>query len=184
VGDFAVAQQPIISILPEGTSLNVAAVASNDRRHVTLSLNPFFSQVTGVSEFTFDGTRRVVRSNGNLLSDLSNLLDNDPTNDNNIPLEVEQQGVTIQLPNFAFTTVNTVVQVPDGGSVLMGGLKRMSEARTERGVPFLSNIPYVNRLFKNVGIGRQTSNLMMMVTPRIIIQEEEEQIQVGNTGRN
>ena len=66
----------------------------------------------------------------------------------------------------------------------MGGIKRMSEGRTERGVPFLSNIPYVNRLFKNVGIGRDTSNLMMMVTPRIIIQEEEEELQVGPIAGN
>ena len=28
---------------------------------------------------------------------------------------------------------------------------------------------------KNVGIGRETDSLMMMVTPRIIIQEEEEE---------
>ena len=42
-------------------------------------------------------------------------------------------------------------------------------------VPLMSKIPYVNRLFKNVAIGRTTSSLMMMVTPRIIIQEEEEE---------
>lgn len=186
VGDFAVAQQPVVSLLPEGTTLNVQAVASNDRRHVTLSLNPFFSQVTEVTEFTFDGTRRVRRSPDNLLTNLANLLDNDPNNDDDeeLELEVENQGVTIQLPVQSFTQVSTVVQVPDGGTVLMGGIKRMSEGRTERGVPFLSNIPYVNRLFKNVGIGRETSNLMMMVTPRIIIQEEEEQFQVGNVGGN
>lgn len=184
VGDFAVAQQPIISMLPEGTALNVQAVASNDRRHVTLSLNPFFSQVTDVQEFTFDGTRRIVRSSDNLLTDLTNLLDNDPNNDSDEGLQIEQDGVTIQLPVLATTTVSTVVQVPDGGTVLMGGVKRLSEGRTERGVPFLSQIPYVNRLFKNVGIGRETSNLMMMVTPRIIIQEEEEDLQVGASGGN
>ena len=36
-------------------------------------------------------------------------------------------------------------------------------------------MPYINRLFSNVGIGRDTESLMMMVTPRIIIQEEEEE---------
>ena len=60
----------------------------------------------------------------------------------------------------------------------------MREGRSERGVPFLSNIPYINRLFKNVGIGRETENLMMMVTPRIIIQSEEEEAQVGKIGGN
>jgi general secretion pathway protein D len=36
-------------------------------------------------------------------------------------------------------------------------------------------VPYINRLFRNVSIGRDTNSLMMMVTPRIIIQEEEEE---------
>ena len=75
--------------------------------------------------------------------------------------------------------MSTVVSVPDGGTVLLGGVKRQQEQRVERGVPFLSNIPYVSRLFKNVGIGRETSSLMLMVTPRIIIQEEEELEQTG-----
>ena len=62
----------------------------------------------------------------------------------------------------------------DGGTVLLGGIKRLREGRTERGVPILSKVPWVSRLFKNVGIGREAQSLMMMVTPRIIIQEEEE----------
>ena len=66
------------------------------------------------------------------------------------------------------------MSVPDGGTVLLGGIKRLSEERNEQGVPILNKIPYINRLFNNVGIGRDTQSLMMMVTPRIIIQEEEE----------
>jgi len=61
------------------------------------------------------------------------------------------------------------------GTVLLGGIKRLREGRTERGIPILNKLPYISRLFKNVGIGRETQSLMMMVTPRIIIQEEEEQ---------
>jgi hypothetical protein len=80
---------------------------------------------------------------------------------------------TVQLPTFAVTTVTTTVSVPDGGTVLLGGIKRLSEGRTERGVPTLNKIPYVNRLFNNVGVGQDAQSLMMMVTPRIIIQEEE-----------
>ena len=51
--------------------------------------------------------------------------------------------------------------------------------RREFGVPILSKIPYINRLFKNVGMGRTTDSLMLMVTPRIIIQEEEEDKLLG-----
>ena len=59
----------------------------------------------------------------------------------------------------------------------------LSEGRTEYGVPILDKVPYLDRLFKNVGIGRDTSSLMMMVTPRIIIQEEEEDKMGVNPGQ-
>ncbi|HRF02525.1 MAG TPA: hypothetical protein PLI18_18575, partial [Pirellulaceae bacterium] len=93
--------------------------------------------------------------------------------------EVRRTGSTVQLPTFASTSINTTVNVPDGGTILLGGIKRLQEGRNERGVPMLSKLPFVNRLFKNVGIGRTSQSLMMMVTPRIIIQEEEEANQVG-----
>ena len=96
-------------------------------------------------------------------------------------LELQSNGTTIQLPEFLFTTVTTTVSVPDGGTVLLGGIKRLREGRNEFGVPILSKIPYINRLFKNVGMGRTTDSLMLMVTPRIIIQEEEEEKILGTS---
>ena len=167
VGDFAAAQAPVITVLGEGTTLSVQAVVSHDRRFVRLTLVPFFSQIGDVDTFTFTG-----RSSSNSGTQ--------PTDDDGTPVgdrdneEVITEGSTVQLPTFSFTTVSTTVNVPDGGTVLLGGIKRLSEGRNERGVPMLSKLPYVSRLFKNVGIGRQTQSLMLMVTPRIIIQEEEE----------
>lgn len=80
----------------------------------------------------------------------------------------------LQQPAFTTLTINTTVVCPDGGTVLLGGLKQLSEGRNEFGPPVLSKIPYLNRLFKNVGIGRETKHIMIMVTPRIIINSEEE----------
>ena len=80
----------------------------------------------------------------------------------------------LQQPAFVTLTINTTVVCPDGGTVLLGGLKKLSEGRNEFGPPFLSKIPYLNRLFKNVGIVRETQHVMIMVTPRIIINSEEE----------
>ncbi|MBX9656424.1 type II and III secretion system protein, partial [bacterium] len=82
---------------------------------------------------------------------------------------------TIQLPTVSQVTVLTTVSVPDGGTVLLGGLKSHSEARNEYGTPVLSKIPYLNRLFKNQATARVTSSLMLMVSPRIVILEEEEE---------
>ena len=88
--------------------------------------------------------------------------------------------LSVAVPRFSYRrfeviSVSTTVSVPDGGTVLLGGIKRMAEARNEFGVPLLGKVPYVDRLFRNVGIGRTSDSLMMMVTPHIIIQEEEEE---------
>ena len=171
VGDFAVGHQPVIVVLSEGTNLSVRAVCSNDRRFVRLTLVPFFSRIGEVEQFTFNGEQTT--STGETVLDP----DGNPQSRNNVV--TTNSGTTVQLPTFQFTTVSTTVSVPDGGTVLLGGIKRLAEGRTERGVPMLAQLPYINRLFKNVGIGRDTQSLMMMVTPRIIIQEEEELAQTG-----
>jgi general secretion pathway protein D len=168
VGDFAAAHQPVITVLTEGTTLSVQAVVSNDRRFVRLTLVPFFSRIGDVDEFTFEG--RTDSDSGTSVADPSD--ETQTIRDNEMTL---REGTTVQLPTLAFTSVSTTVSVPDGGTILLGGIKRLSEGRNERGVPMLSKVPYVNRLFRNVGIGRETQSLMLMVTPRIIIQEEEEQ---------
>ena len=81
----------------------------------------------------------------------------------------------IEMPVFQLSTVQASVTVPDGGTVLLGGIKRLSEATNERGVPVLSKVPYINRLFKNTAAIRDEQSLMLMVTPRIIIQDEKEE---------
>ncbi|REJ90056.1 MAG: hypothetical protein DWQ34_09645 [Planctomycetota bacterium] len=84
--------------------------------------------------------------------------------------------ITVQQPVVDVISVTTVVSVPDGGTVLLGGVKQLREGRNMAGVPILNKLPYVSRLFKNTGVGRETDSLLLMVTPRIIIQEEEEEL--------
>lgn len=177
VGDFAAAHQPVIVVLTEGTSLSVQAVVSNDRRFVRLTIVPFFSKIGEVKEFTFNGKKTSRRSQTSVDPDAED--GGEESDDKEDIIE----GTTVQLPTFSFVTVTTTVSVPDGGTVLLGGVKRLSEGRVEEGVPIMNKLPYINRLFKNVGIGRETSSLMMMVTPRIIIQEEEEEkLGIGGFG--
>jgi general secretion pathway protein D len=171
VGDFAAAQQPVIVVLSEGTFMTVQAVVSDDRRFVRLTVVPFFSQIGDVNTFTFQGEETTT-------TDTSEEGNQDEPNDSTKKTEKitrSKVGTTVQLPTFSFFSVTTTVSVPDGGTVLLGGIKRLSEGRNEAGVPILSKLPYINRLFRNVGIGREAQSIMMMVTPRIIIQEEEEE---------
>jgi general secretion pathway protein D len=174
VGDFAVGQQPVIVVLSDGTNLSVQAVVTPDKRFVRLTLVPMFTRIEDADRtFTFTGTK-TTRSGSSVLDP-----DGKPTGDRDDEEEIVT-GSTVQLPTLGTTSVSTTVTVPDGGTILLGGIKRLREGRTERGVPILSKIPYINRLFRNVGIGRETSTLMMTVTPRIIIPEEEEEKVLGS----
>jgi general secretion pathway protein D len=174
VGDFAAAHQPVITVLTEGTSLSVQAVVSEDRRFVRLTLVPFFSRIGDVDTFTFTGRTSSTSNSGSesTVDPDTGEVTSSAEEDGN---ETITEGTTVQLPTLAITSVTTTVSVPDGGTILLGGIKRLAEGRTERGLPLMSKLPYINRLFKNVGIGRETESLMMMVTPRIIIQEEDEE---------
>ncbi len=176
VGDFAVAQQPIIAILHDGTQLTVQSVVTPDKRFVRMTLVPSFTSVTDRDRtFTFTGSTSTDTGTTVTGPDGEPL----PDNDNE---QVNIVGSTVQLPTLAQTSIQTTVVVPDGGTILLGGIKRLSEGRTERGVPMLSKIPYINRLFSNVAIGREARTFMMTVTPRIIIPEEEEERVLGTAG--
>ena len=81
-------------------------------------------------------------------------------------------GHTLQFPVVQFTGVQTTVTVPDGGTVLLGGIRKAAGGPLERGVPILAKVPYLNRLFKNDAAIKDTQPLLIMVTPRIIIQSD------------
>src|SRR5262249_55795947 len=140
-----------------GVTLAVQATISADRRYVRLNLAPTITNVASAVVPMFP-----------IVTPIFPIFEGGFTGQ---PVLFTQ---FLQQPVFSTITVATTVTVPDGGTVLIGGLKRLSEGRNEFGPPVLSKIPYINRLFKNVGYGREAESLMLMVTPRIIINEEEE----------
>jgi hypothetical protein len=59
---------PVITVLPQGASLTASAVVSPDRRHVRITVNPFFSSIGPVDTFNFftGETRRPLEFNPQL----------------------------------------------------------------------------------------------------------------------
>jgi general secretion pathway protein D len=181
VGDFAVAMQPVVMIIPEGTILQVDAVVSSDRRYVRMNLSPSFTTINDMVP-TFDyGSTDSTNDQGGGTGSGNNNNDNNTGNTNNYYSVI---GGVVQQPITTTFTVQTSVSVPDGGTILMGGVKRLNEGRKEYGVPMVNKIPYLKRLFSNTAVGRETQSMMMMVTPHIIIQEEyEESMNSATEGR-
>lgn len=186
VGEFAVAQQPVITVINEGQFMTVQATASPDRKYVRMTVVPFFCKITDNDRtFKFEGTDSV-STNSTTANKGSSILESiTDERETTSGAEVVSAGTTIQEPVTSSFSVYTTVNVPDGGTALLGGIKRLSEGRNEGGVPILSKIPYLKRLFSNSAIGRETTSMLMTVTPRIIIQEEEEEFATGaNPGRD
>jgi type II secretory pathway component GspD/PulD (secretin) len=86
--------------------------------------------------------------------------------------EVQEWEVT--LPETERSSLMTRVSVPDSGTLLLGGQRISSEVETEAGVPILSKIPIVGRLFGNRSKVRDHKILLILVQPTILLQEERE----------
>lgn len=156
---FTPQNQPV----PLGVNLIVQPVVTADRRFVRLFLNPQLTNLASANVPLIPVQIPVPQM----------------FNDNFVNPQPVIFQMFFQQPTFEQIFVQTTVLVPDGGTVLLGGLKTLNEGRNEFGPPILSKIPYLNRLFKNVAYGRDARSLLIMVTPRIIINEEEEEIFTG-----
>ncbi|MDP7636540.1 MAG: hypothetical protein QF577_03205 [Phycisphaerae bacterium] len=83
-------------------------------------------------------------------------------------------GGVVELPIISIQDLQTTVSVPDGGTLLLGGQKISMELERELGVPLLSKVPVLRRLWTNTGRVRDEQTLLIMIRPKIIIQREEE----------
>ncbi|MBZ0135200.1 MAG: tetratricopeptide repeat protein [Planctomycetes bacterium] len=82
--------------------------------------------------------------------------------------------VTIQIPEIKLQTVQTTVRVPDGGAVVIAGLKTVRDKWVESGVPILSDIPLLGLLFKRQGRSKEQYNLVIVVHAKVIDLNDEE----------
>jgi len=71
-------------------------------------------------------------------------------------------------PTIVTETAKTTVMVNDGGTIVIGGLYKISQQVNSDGVPLLSKIPLLGKLFRNSRKEGTQSELMIFITPRII----------------
>lgn len=83
------------------------------------------------------------------------------------------QPVTFQLPELEVQSVFTTAIVPDGGTILLGGLSRLRNIERRAEVPWLANIPLVGFFFKEEGYNDERESLMIMLRAWITDMKEE-----------
>lgn len=82
--------------------------------------------------------------------------------------------VPVQLPIVSVTKIKTTVNVPDGGTVLLGGLKREVKQKASIGLPALRRIPLANLFFGRNANASLRSNLFVLINVHITVVHEEE----------
>ena len=136
----------------QGVVFDVKPIVSADRRYITLELRPTTASLLRMTEIgitswaIFDGALQVA-----------------PT-----------LTFPIQFPELQLQKVRTTVTIPDGGIIMLGGMMSDIKFQSETGVPFLSNIPVIGKLFRWNTTDTERRNLSILVTGRILLFDEEE----------
>lgn len=71
-------------------------------------------------------------------------------------------------PTIAKREVSTTVTVPDGQTIVLSGLIREDQTKVVRRVPILGSIPLLGWLFRHTEDGRERTNLLIFVTPKVV----------------
>lgn len=77
---------------------------------------------------------------------------------------------TVDDPQYAINTrsADTVLNVKDGNTVIIGGLTKKEDRSTTNKVPILGQIPFLKKLFTNNDTGDSGTDLLITITPVII----------------
>ena len=76
-------------------------------------------------------------------------------------------------PTILNRRISTSLTLKDGGSLLMGGLISGNQSAGVSGVPFLSQMPVLGRLFRADSVLKDRTELLVMVTPYVVADHEE-----------
>lgn len=143
--------QPVIAVVQDGTTFDVRPIISTDRTHVFLEVHPNIT-VVAFEDLPFNVA--VPFTSGN------------ETTFQTLQLTIEQPLVNRQ-------ELSVTVDVPDRGTLMIGGLGTTQKKKRAGGVPVLSKIPFIKRLFSRDSEVIERTNLIIILKPTIIIRDEE-----------
>jgi general secretion pathway protein D len=95
----------------------------------------------------------------------------------NLDQVVSKPGIADKFGNFPIDKreLNTQIAVQSGQTVLLGGLIQQDEGKTDTGIPGLNRIPVIGRLFGTTSRHRNRTELIVLITPRVITSSSDAQ---------
>jgi type IV pilus assembly protein PilQ len=96
------------------------------------------------------------------------------TEDGNIFLDINVNNASLGTvfvgvnPTIDTQQATTQVLVPDGGTVVFGGVTITTRSRSATQVPLLGNIPLIGNLFKSSIVRDSDKELLFFVSPKVL----------------
>lgn len=147
ISDYAVSDgifDPTIASFFSGIVLEVRPTISSNRKYITLQLSP-------------------------TIRDLDDLVSTNVVSATNAGFDLN-----VNTPVVRTVAVQTTVAIPDRGVMVIGGLAKVNKKKETTGVPILSKIPLLGRLFRRDTTTMQRENILILVNAEIILLEEIE----------
>jgi general secretion pathway protein D len=96
--------------------------------------------------------------------------------DDRVDLTIQQEvsdvtdnpNAAISSPIISSRTITTTLSLADGRSAILGGLMSDSFGKSNRGVPFIKDIPLLGQAFRTDVVSGRKTELVVLITPLII----------------
>lgn len=138
-------QNNMEATIMQGKQIPVQTIQNNT---ITVIYRPAALELKVTPQITADGTVVCTLEIQNNAADFANLVNGIP------PIETQ--------------SIKTTVMVPDGGTIVIGGMYKVEKSTSDNGVPVLSKIPLLGNLFKSSTKRKEQVELLVFITPRII----------------
>jgi general secretion pathway protein D len=93
-----------------------------------------------------------------------------------VQAEVSDPGPVVNqgdAPPINTRSVQTIVNVQSGQTMVMGGLIGETTGNSSKGLPLLSRIPIIGGLFGDQQLTKNRTELVMFITPRVVENEND-----------
>lgn len=74
----------------------------------------------------------------------------------------------LQAYRLGTRNTSTTLRVKDGETQVLAGLIQREDRRTGNGIPFLSDLPVLSRLFASKGDNETRTEIVLLITPRVV----------------
>jgi general secretion pathway protein D len=85
-------------------------------------------------------------------------------------------GDTVESPIINQSKAETTVNVPNGQTIVIGGMITKADGTLERKVPWLGDLPIVGKAFRYDGTTTSRTELLIFLTPRIVMSDLDSEL--------